>query len=357
MLRLRVPLCAPGAELPCPGLTMGGSAGAICVIYLTKADKCAWVGAMTEIEGVQPGEFIKIKSDRPLASFVAVTSEVAQRWLQHNTHNRPTSDTGVLKYQMDMEAGRFAMTGEPIQFSKTGVLLNGQNRLTALANCVPSITLTLLVVRGLDDEVQRLMDQGIKRTPGQQLALMGIRNSNQVASAARLFMNWQGGMLFTDDKRQRALSLAAVEDWVTENQKLVDLFNRYLAQTTRSVGATPSVAGAFAMQALLVDTQAAISFFHLLHSRSNLPKGSPLLALDNRLRRVRAERMKISQRDELGYFIQCWNNWMRGDLISKVQSGKGGWNAGNFPRMETERGRKFDHDQFITGLETAGYEV
>lgn len=312
---------------------------------------------MTEIDGVQPGEFITIKSDKPIASFVAVTSEVAHRWLQHNSHNRPISETGVLKYQMDMESGRFAMTGEPIQFSKTGVLLNGQNRLTALANCVPAITLTLLVVRGLDDDVQFLMDQGIKRTPGQQLALMGVRNSGQIASAARLFINWQGGMMFTDDKRQRALSLAAVEDWVMENQKLVDLFNRYLAHVTRQVGATPSVAGAFALQALLVDPQAGISFFNLLHSRSNLPKGSPLLALDNRLRRVRAERFKLSQREELGYFIQAWNNWMRGDLIAKVQSGKGGWSVGNFPKMETERGRKFDREQFLRGLEIAGYEA
>jgi len=310
-----------------------------------------------EVEGIQPGEFLTIRKPDVVASFVSISSETAARWLQHNSHNRPLSETAVIRYQMDMEAGRFGLTGEPIQFSKTGVLLNGQNRLTALANCIPSITLTMLVVRGLDDEVQRYMDQGIKRTPGQQLALMGIRNSSQIASAVRLLMTWQGGLLFTDNKRSRALSTPAVENWVSENKKLVDVFNKYLAHVTRAVGGTPSVAGALALNGLQVDTQATIAFFHLLNSRSNLPSGSPLIALDSRLRHIRADRKKLSQRDELGYFIQTWNNWMRGDSLSKLQAGRGGWGVENFPRVEALRGAKFDREQFARGLAMGGYEL
>lgn len=311
-----------------------------------------------EIEVAQPGEFIDIIKSTPVSSFVTVSSETAARWLaKHNTHNRPLSETAVIRYQMDMEAGRFGLTGEPIQFSKTGVLLNGQNRLTALANCVPSISLTMLVVRGLDDKVQRYMDQGIKRTPGQQLALMGVKNSTQVASAVRLLMTWQGGLLFTDNKLSRALSTPAVENWCAENSKLIDVFNKYLAHVTRAVGGTPSVAGALAIQGLQIDPQATIAFFHLLNSRSNLPQGSPLIALDSRIRHIRAERKRLTQRNELGYFIQTWNNWMRGESMSKLQAGRGGWNVDNFPEMERFRGSKFDWDQFARGLELGGYEL
>lgn len=310
-----------------------------------------------QIDGVQPGEFITIKQQNPVVSFVSVSSEVAERWLSHNVHNRPISETGVLRYQMDMEAGRFKMTGEPIQFSKTGVLLNGQNRLAALANCVPSVTLTMVVVRGLDDEVQRLMDQGIKRTPGQQLGLMGIRNAGQVGSAARLYITWEDGLLFTDNNRRRAISLAYIEDWIADNSTLIDLFNDHLANVSRSVGASPSTAGAFAMKALQVDVDLAIAFFHLLHSRINLPKGSPLIALDNRLRRIRAERKRLSQRDELGYFIQAWNNWLAGESMAKMQAGRGGWSEANFPKMSLRKGKKFDQGQLVLGLELGGYEV
>lgn len=309
------------------------------------------------IEGVQPGEFITIKQDSPIVSFVSVSSEVAERWLAHNVHNRPISETGVLRYQDDMENGRFKMTGEPIQFSKSGILLNGQNRLTALANCVPPTTIIMVVVRGLDDDVQLVMDQGIKRTPGQQLGLMGIKNAAQVASAARLTLIWEAGLLFGENGPRRALSTAKVEAWVSEHSDLIDLFNAHLAKTTRSTGGMPAVAGAMAIRGLQVDPQATVAFFNLLVSRTNLPKGSPILALDNRLRRIRSERFKVDQREQLALFITAWNAWMKGEALTKLQMPRGGLDARSFPSMTGKRGRPFPKDQLATGLELAGYEV
>ena len=312
---------------------------------------------MSDIDNVQPGEFITIKQDAPIVSFVRVSSEVAERWLAHNTHNRPISETGVLRYQDDMENGRFKMTGEPIQFSKTGILLNGQNRLTALANCVPPMSIVMVVVRGLDDDVQFVMDQGIKRTPGQQLGLMGVKNAAQIGSAARLTMVWERGLLFGENAPRRAISTASVEEWVKEHAKLIDMFNQHLAKTTRSTGGMPAVAGAVGLRGLQIDSQATIAFFNLLVSRTNLPKGSPILALDNRLRRIRTERFKIDQREQLAFFIITWNAWMKGELLTKLQMPKGGLDGSNFPSMAIKRGRSFPKDQLATGLELGGYEV
>lgn len=310
-----------------------------------------------EIEGVQPGEFLTIKVDHPIVSFVSVSPEVATRWLAHNTHNRPISEMGVMRYQSDMEEGRFQFTGDPIQFSKTGVLLNGQNRLTALANTVPPIKpLVFTVVRGLDDTVQAVMDQGIKRTPGQQLGLLGIKNAGQIASMGRLVIAWENGLLFGDSKTRRAISTARVEEWVASNQSTVEQFNTFLAQPTRRVGGQPSVAGAVAFQGLRIDPQATVAFFHLLKSRANLPPGSPLIALDNRLRRIRTEQFKTNQRDELAYFITAWNAWMRGENLTKIQAGRGGWSVANFPAMTAKRGRNFDKEQLTRGLELGGME-
>lgn len=309
-----------------------------------------------DIATVQPGEFIKIKQDNPITSFVSVSSAVAERWLAHNTHNRPISEQAVMEYQSDMEAGRFKFTGEPIQFSISGVLLNGQNRLTALANCIPSVTLVFNVIRGLDDAVQSYMDIGKKRTPGQQLNILGVRNSNQIASMTRLLIAWKSGALWSDIRGGRAISIPRVEEWVADNQRLVELFNRNLCKQTRSVGGTPSVAGAVAIEALRIDTPAAVSFFNLLSRRVGLPEDSPLLALDARLRRFRSERKRVPQREELAFFIQTWNYWMRGESIVRLNSAKGGWSRTSFPTLDTERGRRFDWDQFQRGLDLAGYE-
>jgi len=312
---------------------------------------------MPDIDGVQPGEFIKVKQNTPIVSFVNVSSEVAERWLAHNVHNRPISETGVLRYQDDMENGRFKMTGEPIQFSKTGVLLNGQNRLTALANCVPPMSIVMVVVRGLDDDVQFVMDQGIKRTPGQQLGLMGVKNAAQIGSAARLTMVWESGLLFGELSARRSISTAKVEEWVSSHQDLVDLFNQGLARLTRTTGAMPAVAGAMAIRGLQIDAEATIGFFHLLNSRTNLPKGSPILALDNRLRRIRVERFRTEQREQLAFFVMAWNSWMRGETVTRLQMPKGGLDGANFPSMCIKRGRSFPKDQLATGLELGGYEV
>lgn len=306
------------------------------------------------ITGVQPGEYLNLKVDHPITSFVSVSSEVAERWLAHNTHNRPFYEANVLKFQADMEAGRWRMDAAPIRFSLPPVtLLDGQNRLMALANCVPSLTLVLNVVRGLNPETQRVMDIGQNRTPGQQLGLIGQANARQVASVARLLIAWESNMLY-DTKRQRTISIPMIEEWVEENQKLVDLFNHHLAKATRSVGATPSVAGAFAIAGMKVDTPATVSFFHLLKSRANLPEGSPILALDNRLRRIRMEGFKLTQRDQLAMFITAWNLWLKGKPTTKIQSAKGGWTDKSFPLMETVRGRNFDREQFNRGLDLAG---
>lgn len=314
------------------------------------------VGQETQpvITGVQPGEYLNLKVDHPITSFVKVSSEVAERWLEHNTHNRPYYEANILKFQADMEAGRWTMDGAPIRFSKPPVtLLDGQNRLMALANCVPSRELVFNVVRGLEPETQRTMDTGQTRTPGQQLRLIGQANAKQIASVARLLLVWENNWLY-DSIRQRTISIPQIEEWVEDNQKLVDLFNHHLAATTRSVGATPSVAGAFAIKAMQVDTPAAVSFFNLLKSRANLPEGSPILALDNRLRRIRVERFRLTQRDQLAMFITAWNLWIAGKEATKIQAAKGGWTDKTFPLMQKTRGRNFDREQLQRGLELAG---
>lgn len=311
-------------------------------------------GGQPVITGVQPGEYLNLKVDHPITSWVSVTSEVAERWLAHNTHNRPYYEANILKFQADMEAHRWKMDGAPIRFSKAPVtLLDGQNRLMALANCVPAQELVFNVIRGLDHETQRTMDVGQTRTPGQQLGLTGQANARQVASVARLVITWENNWLY-DSIRQRTVSIPQIEEWVEANQKLVDLFNHHLAKVTRSVGATPSVAGAFAIVGMKIDTPATVSFFNLLKSRANLPEGSPILALDNRLRRVRLERLKLTQRDQLAMFISTWNLWIKGREATKIQSAKGGWTDKSFPVMERTRGRNFDKEQFERGLELAG---
>jgi hypothetical protein len=74
-------------------------------------------------------------------------------------------------------------------------------------------------------------------------------------------------------------------------------------------------------------------FFQRVLDGAGLEAGSPILALRNRLDRVRGEGFKISDREAIGYFIVAFNRWMTGSHIAKLQQPKGGWNGTNFPKV------------------------
>lgn len=100
----------------------------------------------------------------PTVEVVAITPAMAREWLEQNEVNRNLRKRLVEAYRRDMEAGRWEMTGEPIQISRTGRLLNGQHRLSALAGAKGVTSITMVVTRGIDDHAQTMMDQGTART-------------------------------------------------------------------------------------------------------------------------------------------------------------------------------------------------
>ena len=71
--------------------------------------------------------------EKPSASLVYVTPDMAKRWLSKNTGNRPVKKAKVAQYARDMTEGRWEITGEAVKFAQSGRLIDGQNRLHAVA--------------------------------------------------------------------------------------------------------------------------------------------------------------------------------------------------------------------------------
>jgi hypothetical protein len=90
-------------------------------------------------------------------------------------------------YRRDMEQGRWKMTGEPIQISRSGALLNGQHRLTAFATSDTLKSMEFLFVTGLDDKVQVAMDQGAARGVADALKIANghVKNVTVVSGLCR----------------------------------------------------------------------------------------------------------------------------------------------------------------------------
>jgi hypothetical protein len=265
-------------------------------------------------------------------AIIAVDPAMATRWLdEHNTHNRDLSQFRVDEYTREMLSGRWHFNGEPIQFDRNGVLLNGQHRLWAVIQSLT--TQTFLVVRGLEPSTQITMDQGTRRRPADQLQVAGIKVDNTVAAAMRLYIRWQGGRLFGDQVRMKP-STGEVVEWAQQNPDSIWMLQQLTASGIRRVPVSPSLSLAVALRFHEIDTDVAAEFFASLIDpfTANFSMGDPRLALLNRLKRTKESGVKLPERDLIAFFIITWNAERAGRRMSKLQRPNGAaWTMANFP--------------------------
>lgn len=130
-----------------------------------------------------------------MAKRMTITPELAAVMMERNADeewkNRPHSERAVLRYERAMKKG-WKLTGEPIIFSKSGRLLNGQHRLMACQRAAMSFE--SIVVFGIDDDAFKFMDIGTARQAAHIFSIEGIPNYSQVAAAARLLYGYKGRM-------------------------------------------------------------------------------------------------------------------------------------------------------------------
>lgn len=258
---------------------------------------------------------------------ITVSSAQAAEWLEtYKGPNRNISDMQVLKYQTDMENGRWHFDAAPIRFFSDGRLLDGQHRLTALANTVPAMEIPFLVVDGLDSESQLVMDQNQVRTVGQNLSLKGVKNASVVAASTKLYLDWTNGRLFKSAQRG-ATTKSEAQAWALEHPHL---FGQVFCTDVMSVDCPASVAAAFALHTMQFAPARTTRFINQLASGAGLAEGDPILALDRRLRNIRRHGQKVSQREYLAYFIKAWNAWVSGSSLQRMQLG-GNLTAESFP--------------------------
>ncbi|MCA1008193.1 hypothetical protein LCL87_20995 [Rhodococcus hoagii] len=263
---------------------------------------------------------------------VDFTPSIAAEYLQVNTHNRSKTQSRIDQYKNDMLAGRWAMNGEAIKISDTGVLLDGQHRLQAVADIdVPGFSVQMLVIRGLPMESQMTMDQGGVRHAHQQLSLAGVQADGTMAAAIRLYMRWEQGKLFGDQVRSKTTT-AEVVDWALNNDWAVDIGRKFTADGFRKIRCQPSVSMGVALKLYRIDAQAADRFFSKLLNGDSLEVGNPILTLRERLGRIKESKTNEPERDMIAFFVLAWNAWRQSKSMTKFQRPRGGsWTPDNFP--------------------------
>ena len=250
---------------------------------------------------------------KPTVSYVPVTPEMAKRWLGKNDGNRNVRTAQVRHYAQQMANGEWTANSDAICFSPTGRLLNGQHRLNAVIQS--GCTIVMLIARGMPEEAMANMDTGIPRNGSDYLKWAGEKNTALLASIGKCALIIEDGRIYRDSSAQK-VSPAQIAAYIEAHPELRDATT--IAQHYKnSIDMTPTAIGVAYW--LCPDKREAIHFLESLSSRIGLDSGSPVIALDNRLRLVRSRRVKTSHRDELCMFFRAWNAWRRGRTLRQVQ--------------------------------------
>lgn len=143
-----------------------------------------------------------------------ITAELAALILERlNDNNRRKRSANIRKFADAMGLG-WILTGDTVKFSKSGVLLDGQNRLAA---CVRAgVPFETHVVYGIADDAFTRIDANARRTNPDTLQIAGASYSQIAAPAVRWLMIYDSFNPKTDgvpDRSRRIDNQELLEYW------------------------------------------------------------------------------------------------------------------------------------------------
>jgi len=277
-----------------------------------------------------------------------VTPELAAEYLRNNPQNRKIKEGRILGYAEQMRQGKWHQNGEALKFSKTGKLLDGQNRLHAVIKA--GVPVLFLVVRGLDELAQDTMDIGSNRSLVDLLSLRGEKRCLTLAATIRALYLWD----HTEDEgkrvlggtgqgggRSRWISSPEYLEYFQQNSESIRYFSDRSDNLRRSTKVPVTVLAPLMREMFLIDADDAEDFLHRFENMMPSPKNfgeiDPLLQLHKTMKRSSEQNKKRNRYNptELGALIvKTWNAYRCGDSIKLLFWRNGGNAPESFPVMK-----------------------
>lgn len=232
-----------------------------------------------------------------------------ERNVDDEWRNRPQSGRGLKRYIAAMKRG-WKLTGEPIIFSKSGRLLNGQHRLKACQESGTSFS--CLVVFGIDDDAFKFMDIGIVRTAAHIFSIEEVPNATQIAAAARLLYGYKAKQSW--DGRAPDVENDTLLDFYYHHERLQDALAP--ARELYSERLVPMRWGTFCFYICAEkNREQAREFFEKVATGVGLTsKSSPAFLIRKRLlANARSSSEQLSEAYIGAYLIQAWNAHRHGE--------------------------------------------
>lgn len=275
----------------------------------------------------------RIQREGVTVSFESITPETAAKYLEHNLHNRALSGDDVAKYARAMADGRFALNGETIKFSRSGRLIDGQHRLHGVI--ASGRTVTMLVVRGLDEDAMVTVDVGRPRNVADLLRLERDNPSyvRELATLARRAMVMLGRSV---DTRDKTLVYQYAVDNLEDLLRAIDVASHPDKRSMVGTRSTYALAAWYLLRVSGVSEAAVYAFIDELGSDIGIEEGTPrhvfrrYVSGDPRV--LSPTTSLVRERAAVSLFIKTWNAWRDPSKSFKVLRP---WRDGeDFPEVE-----------------------
>jgi hypothetical protein len=256
---------------------------------------------------------------------VLVNQDMARAMLERNHPtekapwpNRKVYAKDVAIWVSILRTGRWRYTHQGISFDWDGRLQDGQNRLTAIAEC--GIPAELMISVGMDPDNFAVVDGQRKRTSGQVLQMDGVKNANSTAPAVRmiyLYEVWGKAMFEHDRQRVPNDIIRDVRRSLDQDEFEWALKSAYRLRAEIS-GRVSSPAAAFYLIARRLpanDPRVAQFVDQMIHDVEGADKdASPVHQVRRQLlRQATGAIRKLTAAESLALIIKGWNAFAQGN--------------------------------------------
>jgi hypothetical protein len=261
---------------------------------------------------------------------VTVTPTLAKQWLAMNAENNRSPKTSKIpSYARDMLSGRWnSDTGETIKFDEDGVLVDGQNRLLAVMRAGVSVDFD--VARGLPRTAMQVIDSGAARTGMDVLKIANATDRARTSSIVRWIILWDAKFFTGQATTLKPTNTEILDRYRLEAGPFDAAAKRATDCQNRGLG-TGTPAGVAHFLFSRIDVEQTHQFYDQYISGANLPDRSAVLALRNKMARIRIDR--LTRAEQLALFVRSWNAFREAKPMDRIQiTGGGELTNLNFPQ-------------------------
>jgi hypothetical protein len=171
---------------------------------------------------------------------VPINSQLAKLYLERNhPDNRKPGANNVNKIARDYVSGNWQYpNGDTLRFDENGYLIDGCNRMTALASLNTEQCFYFDIITGLKVDAFKTIDQGRTRTAVQALRMTGINITRIEAALARSIL-WSPSKNIGTSEALYNPSTSEVEDSYRRFQDGITLASKFYSSSSQQIPSVP----------------------------------------------------------------------------------------------------------------------